>query len=524
MIPVLGSAQARAFDRFLAERCAVPSLLLMENAGRGAARIIHERLGQSGRRVLCACGPGNNGGDGLVVVRQLLALGQRPFVALVGGSGELAPDARVNLAAWRGLGGLVHEVGEDGAARARFDALCREADAVVDALLGTGLSRELSGRYRAGVESINASGLPVFALDIPSGLSADSGEVLGCVIRARATISFGHPKTGLLTSSASDAVGELLIADLGVPRDVGPAREPRAEWLEALDVAGLIEPRAASAHKGSAGRVVIVAGSVGKTGAALLSSLAALRAGAGLVSICTFPEAMRSLDQRVVEVMTNAIDPTRIEASLDRALAGADVVVIGPGLGLDAAARAAIDHVVLRFAGPKIVDADAISAFEGRAAELARAAGVCLLTPHPGELGRLLGTTAAVVEADRFSALDRALSLTGQHVLLKGPHTLIGRPQKRPWVSSTGTPVLATGGSGDVLSGLCGALAVGRALDRAAAVAAYVHGQAAQSWARAHAGADRGLLAHELLDYVPEVIANLVARRARAAADTNAQA
>jgi NAD(P)H-hydrate epimerase len=214
-----------------------------------------------------------------------------------------------------------------------------------------------------------------------------------------------------------------------------------------------------------------------------------------------------------VEVMTIALDPARIEASLDRALAGADAVVIGPGLGLDAAARAAIDHVVLRFAGPKIVDADAITAFEGRGAELARAAGACLLTPHPGELGRLLGTTAAVVEADRFGALDRALALTGQTVLLKGPHTLIGRPQKTPWISSTGRPVLATGGSGDVLSGLCGALAVGRALEHAGAAAAHIHGQAAQSWARAHAGADRGLLAHELLDHVPVAIAALVERR-----------
>lgn len=512
MIPILGSGQARAFDRFLAERCAVPSLLLMENAGRGAAHAIHERLGKSGCRVLCACGPGNNGGDGLVVARQLLTLGQRPFVVLVSGAGELAPDARVNLEAWRGLGGGVQEVSTDADARARFDTLCREADAVVDGLLGTGLSRELSGRYRAAVESINASGLPVFALDIPSGLNADSGEVLGCAVRARTTITFGHPKTGLLTSSAIDLVGELILQDLGVPRDVGPAHEPRAQWLEARDVAGFIEPRSGSAHKGSAGRVLVVAGSVGKTGAALLSSLAALRAGAGLVSICTFPEAMRSLDQRVVEVMTVAIDPARIEASLDRALAGADVVVIGPGLGLDAGARAAIDHVVLRFEGPKIVDADAISAFEGRGDELARAAGSCLLTPHPGELGRLLGTTAAVVEGDRYGALDRAVSLTGQHVLLKGPHTLIGGPKSTPWVSSTGTPVLATGGSGDVLSGLCGALAVRRDLQRAGALGAYIHGDAARRWARMHAGADRGLLAHEILDHVPEAIAALVER------------
>lgn len=520
MIPILSSAQARAFDRFLSERCAVPGLLLMENAGRGAALVVHERLGTlvgSGpRRLVCACGVGNNGGDGLVVARQLLGFGHAVRVVLLGRAEQVSGDARVNLDAWRGLGGALLELDADAGARAALDALWPGTDAIVDGIFGTGLSRELSGRFRAAVESINAAGRPVFALDVPSGIDADTGVTLGASVRAQATITFGHPKPGLLTSLGADAAGELVLVDLGVPRARGPACEPRAHWLEPSDAAGWASRRRPSAHKGSSGRVLIVAGSAGKTGAALLSSNGALRAGAGLVTICTFADAARSLDQRVVEVMTEALDPERPLATLERALEGAAAVVVGPGLGLSAEARALVDHVVLKWPGPKVVDADAISLLAGRARELATAAGQCLLTPHPGELGRLLGITAAQVESDRFDALERAVALTGQALLLKGPHTLLAEPGSTPWVVSEGHPALATGGSGDVLSGICGALLVHLPRLRAGALAALLHGHAARLWVQAHGGADRGLLARELADHVPQAWAALTALTAPA--------
>jgi hydroxyethylthiazole kinase-like uncharacterized protein yjeF len=521
LIPILSSAQARAFDRFLSERCAVPGLLLMENAGRGAAWIVNERLSVQGQpaargsaRVLCVCGVGNNGGDGLVVARHLLGLGHAPSVLLLGRADALSGDARVNMEAWRGLGGGLIELDTDSDARTRVDEHCANADAIVDAVFGTGLSREVSGRFRAALESINAARRPVFALDVPSGLNADTGVALGAVVRADVTITFGHAKPGLLTSLGADTAGEIVLADLGVPRERGPALEPRARWLEASDAAGWLEPRSPSAHKGSAGRVLIVAGSPGKTGAALLSSQAALRAGAGLVTICTFAEAARSLDQKVVEVMTEALDAEQPLATLEKALQGAAAVVVGPGLGLSAAARALVDHIVLKWSGPKLVDADAISLFAGRAKELQGAAGQCLLTPHPGELGRLLGVSTAVVEGDRFGALEQAVALTGQAVLLKGPHTLIGEPGSTPLVVSEGHPALATGGAGDVLSGICGALLVTLPRLRAGALGALLHGHAARLWVAAHEDADRGLWAREVADHVPEALARL--RRASA--------
>jgi NAD(P)H-hydrate epimerase len=520
LIPVLGSAQARAFDRFMSERCAVPSLLLMENAGRAAALSVHAWWGSATERgsaaraergrVLCVCGTGNNGGDGLVVARQLATLGHEVSVLACGPAASMTSDARLNLEAWRGLGGNILEL-PDGETQTPLAEIWRGVDVVVDGLLGTGLSRELTGRFRALVESLNAAELPVFALDVPSGLNADTGAVMGAAARARVTVTFGHPKAGLLTSVASAYTGEIVIADLGVPRDRGPALQPRAHWIEASDVRSWLPVRGRSTHKGRAGRVLIVAGSVGKTGAALLSSSAALRAGAGLVTICTFADAAASLDQRVVEVMTQRIDPDQVRASLDRALDGVDVVVIGPGLGLSPEAREVVDHVVLSSPVTKVMDADAITHFGGRGGELANLEGRCLLTPHPGELGRLLGLSAAAVEADRFSAIERATELTGQTVLLKGPHTLVAERGAAPWLTSTGHPVLASAGSGDVLSGICGALAVELSLPRAAASAAYLHGLAAQLWVAAHDGADRGLLAHELLDYLPRARAELVA-------------
>lgn len=502
----------------------------MENAGRAAALVIHERLAP-GSRVSCLCGTGNNGGDGFVVARQLLRLGHRVRVLLCGKEESLAADARVNFDAWVGLGGDVQGLPPGSDAKS-CEVFFSDVDAVVDGLLGTGLSRELEGSFRAVVESLEHSrhqpsrgrhsSLQVFALDIPSGLSGDTGAVLGVAVRADVTITFGHPKLGLLTSGAPDHCGELVIADLGVPQELGPACQPSAYWVERKDVARLLPARAVSTHKGRSGRVLVVAGSVGKTGAALLASTAALRAGGGLVTICTFPEAAQSLEQRVVEVMTRSIDPERIAASLDEALDGVDVVVLGPGLGLSEAARSVVEHIVFGWDGPKVLDADAITLVSPRASELTRASGRCLLTPHPGELGRLLQLSAAEVEAQRHALLERAVTLTGQTVLLKGPHTLIGAPGATPWVTSTGHPALATGGSGDVLSGVCGALAVSLPLLQAGAAAAFVHGEAARLWVEAHAGADRGLLAREIADFLPEALAGLRGAASSGAASSGA--
>jgi hydroxyethylthiazole kinase-like uncharacterized protein yjeF len=493
MLTILSGQQMRQFDRHVIDTCAVPSLVLMENAGRGAADVIEQALEQAGgcccAPVLVVCGSGNNGGDGFVVARHLSARGWHVVVYLAAAPDKLTGDARANHDGWVGLGGQVELVlGEE--APARLAHGLERSSAVVDALFGTGLDREITGRYRKLIEAINQRDVPCFSLDIPSGLHADTGAVLGVAVKADATITFVH------------------VAALGVDSDLYQQVGSSAELIESDDVRALLGTRPLREHKASAGRVVALAGGRGKTGAALLVARGALRAGAGLVTVATFREAAHALEARVLEEMTAEIDPDHIGASLERALGGVHVVVAGPGFGLDENARRAVEYVLFQWEGTKVLDADALSQFAGRASALAEARGSLVLTPHPGEMGRLLGITAQEVEQDRFAALARCVELTGAIVLLKGPRSLVGAPGRLPLVNAAGTPALATGGAGDVLSGILGAFACHLPPRDAAIAAAHVHARAAECWSK-DTDADRGLIAHEIADAVPRALAGL---------------
>lgn len=502
----------RELDRHAIEACRVPSLVLMENAGRNAASTLLRTLGDGRPRVLVVAGPGNNGGDGFVVARRLLGAGHAADVFLIGEPQALRGDARTNLEAWSGIGGRTTAVTDDAGVLGLAAKLAGlgARDVVVDALFGTGLDRDVEGLRARVIEAINESDARVLALDVPSGLDANTGAVLGIAVRAELTVTFAHLKLGLLTPSGAEHAGDVHVVDIGVPGELYEEVGHSAWMFERADARDLMVPRGAGAHKGSVGHVLVIAGSPGKSGAALLSARGALRAGAGLATICTSPEAADAIDRRVLEEMTARIDPGAIETSLDSILANADSVVIGPGLGLDAAARRVVDHVVLGWDGPKVVDADALTAFAGRAAELAKARGKLILTPHPGELGRLLGTSAAEVERDRFGALARAVDLTSAVVLLKGARTLVGAPGELPLVNVAGTPALATAGAGDVLGGVIAAFAKHLPPRFAAVLGAFLHARSAERWVEA-TGADRGLLAHEVADGVPGAIAELLA-------------
>jgi ADP-dependent NAD(P)H-hydrate dehydratase / NAD(P)H-hydrate epimerase len=509
MIPVLSRAEMRKFDAHASEVCAVPTLLLMENAARGAADIIARELGlgrAAVRRVVIVCGVGNNGGDGLAAARRLLTLGAEVRVFLLASRETLRGDALLNLRAFTGVGGNLTELSS--AELGQLGQALENAHGVVDALFGTGLDREVKGFHRYAIEFLNGASCPRFALDIPSGIHADTGAVLGVAVRADLTITFGHHKLGLCTPTGAWHAGRVELVDLGAPAASFEQIGHSAEILDASDVKAAILPRAITLHKAAAGRVLVIAGSPGKVGAALLVALGALRAGAGLVTIAGLPKLVDVLDQRVLEVMTARIDEQRLEDSLDALLAPADAVAIGPGLGLDATARRIVDHVVLNYPGTKIVDADALTHFAGRAEEIHQARGECVLTPHSGEMARLLGGSAETVEADRFGAVVRAVELSMSTVLLKGAYTLIGAPAERTVINPTGTPVLATGGSGDVLCGVIAGLACGLDARRAACVGAYVHGVASERLA-ARGARDRGVLAHEIADEVPFALASL---------------
>lgn len=506
MQPVLSREEARALDRYAIDGCRVPSLVLMENAGRGAVEHVLGQLAARPGAVLVVCGPGNNGGDGFVVARLLLARGHAVRVALVADPARLAGDARTNHDAWVGLGGPVIQLSERTVSH--LDEELSRASIVVDGLLGTGLDREVTGLFRSVIEAVSRAAAYCISLDIPSGLHANTGCPLGAAVRADETVTFAALKLGLVTSQGAEYAGRVHVVDIGIPSS-GSGVGESARMLEASDVAAWLPPRPLGTHKGAAGRVVVIAGSAGKTGAALLVARGALRAGAGTVTLVALPETADALDSRVLEEMTARIDPAHVERSLDEHLSSADAVVIGPGIGLHARARVIVDHVVLGHDGPVVVDADALTLFGGRLSELARARGRLVLTPHPGEMGRLLGASTADVERDRFGAVARAVFGSRAVVLLKGARTLVGAPEELPVVNPSGTPALATAGSGDVLAGILGAFAAGeRTLLHAACAAAYVHGLAGERWAEA-AGADRGLLAREIADGIPGALAAL---------------
>ncbi|WP_394831947.1 NAD(P)H-hydrate dehydratase [Pendulispora rubella] len=504
MIPVLSRAQMRAFDARAIDVAHVPSIVLMENAGRGAAERILALAGK--RRVVIVCGAGNNGGDGFVVARHLLLRGGDPAVFMCGKPEKFTQDARINRDAWVGVGGTV-DLLQKGPDLELLRIELEGAAVVVDALFGTGLDRAISGLAAEVIELLNSDTLgPVkrVALDIPSGLDCDTGVPLGPTFHADLTLTFAQPKLGLLTPRGVRHTGELEVIHIGVPSDVPDAVGHSAELLERADVARWLAPRTSDAHKYSAGHVAVLAGSHGKLGAALLVAHGALRAGAGAATIVTWPEAVAALQSRVLEVMTASIDRDAVAASIDAALRSKRSVVIGPGFGLDEAARAALAHVLAAWRGPLVLDADAITLL-ARSGSFALA-GPHILTPHAGELARLLETTSDKIEADRFGSATEAARRTGAVVLLKGAHSIIAAPDGRLVINVRGTPALATAGSGDVLAGIIGALTSVLEPFEAACAGAFLH---AEGGAVSAAGADRGLLASQIADGVPAVLREL---------------
>lgn len=473
----------------------------MENAGRGATDSLLVEFGNS-RRVVVCCGSGNNGGDGFVVARRLMTRGVDVLVFSTAALERLSPDSRVMRQAYEGLGGRVESLTPE-----TLRAVLTPGVVVVDALLGTGLDREVKGATRSIIEAINAVPCSVVSLDIPSGLDADSGAVLGVAVESDLTVTFAHLKLGLLTPRGRTHAGKLVVTDIGVPADLVEHVGHSALAVEPGDLSKLLGKRSAASHKGDSGRVSIVAGSPGTLGAARLVAHGALRAGAGLVTLVNFDDCATRLEGQVSEAMTARLDRTAPAKSLQELAASANSVVVGPGLGTDETARELV-LAALSLPCPKVFDADALSVLSKEPGALAHCATPCILTPHPGEAARLLGKSAAEVEADRFKSLEQLVELTQCVVVLKGAHTLVGGPNHTTRINMSGGPALATGGAGDVLAGIIGAYCVALPPLEAATLGVGVHGLCGESW-QARIGADRGLLASEIADEVPRVLAQL---------------
>jgi hydroxyethylthiazole kinase-like uncharacterized protein yjeF len=506
----LTAAQMRAVDRASIDH-GMPASVLMENAGQALARGALELAAANGR-FLVLCGSGNNGGDGLVAARHLAALGRAVLVELVGRPELLSGEPQRNLKALAANGVTVAPIDPD--------LMVGPGDVVIDALLGTGLARAPEGLFADAIGRVSvwrASGAKVVAADLPSGLDSDTGfSPLGegqaqvpCVT-ADLTTCFGFLKLGQAIEPGASRCGRIDVVDIGIPRAALQALTgPGAHLVEESDVRRRIPERKAEGHKGTYGHVLVVAGSWGKTGAAALAGLAALRAGAGLVTVATRPEALALVLQYAPELMgielTNEGPLGRGDLnSLLEAAEGKQAVVFGPGLGHGVDTGRLLAAFLEELEVACVIDADGLNALEGHHELLQKAKGELLLTPHPGEMSRLLGVTVAEVQRDRVSAA-RLLARDAQvTVMLKGARTVIARDDGEVFINPTGNPGMATGGSGDVLAGICGALlAQGLSSEDAAVAGAYVHGLAGDLVARRTG--EMGLIASDLIGGLGEV-------------------
>jgi NAD(P)H-hydrate epimerase len=510
---VVTAAEMRALDRWTIEH-GTPGDVLMERAGAGATRVLRERLRAPRGAVVVVCGRGNNGGDGFVVACHLRRSRVPVEVWLAARPDEVQGDAARMLARWRRLRGVVHELTGGG----HIEALARRlggAGAVVDAIFGTGLNAPVGGVAAGAIEAINACGAPVLALDLPSGLSADTGMPLGVAVRATVTATFGYPKVGQLVYPGVAHTGLLAVVDIGIPPEALVDVRPRVSLLERQEVGRLLAPRPRDAHKGDFGHVLVVAGSRGKTGAALLAAQAAGRAGAGLVTLAVPATLQPVLESHVREAMTAALPDAGDGAAaldgpaLDELLAGRGAVVCGPGLGLAGPTRALVAHVVRRTRAPLVLDADGLNAVAGTDVLRARP-GPTVVTPHPGEMARLLGSDTARVQADRLGVARTFAHTENVIVVLKGARTIVASPDGGAAISPTGNPGMSTGGTGDVLAGLLGGLlAQGLAPFDAAVLGVFAHGAAGDAIA-ARQG-EVGLVAGDLLPELPPTLAGLQA-------------
>jgi NAD(P)H-hydrate epimerase len=504
------AAEMRGLDRHTIETLGVPGALLMEAAGRAVCDVVLALREAADDPVLVVCGGGNNAGDGFVVARQLHLLGVPVRVALLGAARSLRGDAADN---WKRLGTLAVPV--EGARWRR-----PPRGVVLDAIFGTGLSRRVEGAAAAAIRRINAvrgagaGAVRVVAIDVPSGLCADTGQPLGVAVEADATVSIGLPKLGLALEPGRSYAGAITVARIGIA-DEAPGVKVAAELLTRAAAGAGLPARPADGHKGSFGHALLVGASEGKTGAIALAAEAAGRVGAGLVTIACPAGLNDILEIKCTEAMTAPLPDTTeralaasAEVALRRLAAERDAVGFGPGLGQGAETVKLVRASVIDLDRPLVLDADGLNALAGEPGLLARRRAPTVLTPHPGEAARLLGTRAAALNRDRVGAARALAESSGAVVLLKGAASVIAEPGGRVAINPTGGPALATGGTGDVLLGVVtGLLAQGCAPFEAAALGAFVHGLAADRIAARTGPA--GLLAEDLTRELPAALHEL---------------
>jgi len=526
----LTAAEMQEVDRFTAERHGIPGLQLMENAGKSVFDCIRALYGDAAAsHASVLCGKGNNGGDGFVVARLLQESGLQPCAYLFADPQTLRGDAAENFLRLRRSGADIQIIPAEAGWQAKRGEL-RKSRIIVDALLGTGLKGRVEGLLASVINDVDAisrdaAGISpdaVIAVDMPSGLPSDGEPAAGPVVRAHATVTFTAPKIGQLVSRHADSCGKLLVREIGSPRElIERIGKSSVRWMEPEEFRDLPLIRKAASHKGSFGHVLIVAGSRGKTGAAILAGRGALRSGAGLVTIATPDAVLPIVASAQPEFMTEpllstklgAISAANLKAGRFSALAkNKTLLAIGPGLGTHKETQRFVRSLFEKAEQPLLLDADGLNAFAGRAKEFSKRKSLHLaVTPHPGEMARLCGFSSDKVQSDRLGLALKSAKSWNAHVILKGFHTILATPDGHAFVNTTGNPGMAKGGSGDVLTGILAGMAAqfGPAnWERALAFGIYLHGLAADNATSSRAEAS--LLSGEIADHLPETYRRFV--------------
>lgn len=492
------------YDRFAIERWGIPSAVLMENAGRNTYRLMKERYLKGREKLAIFCGRGNNGGDGFVVARYALRDGLETEVFLIGKADELRGDAGLNMGLYSSIGGRITELIEANANQAVKDRI-KDADIIVDAIFGTGLTRPVEGPERMAIEEINSSGKPVIAIDIPSGIDGKTGAVLGTAIKATHTFTYAYPKIGQVIYPGAYHTGRLTVIDISIPETAEEELGIDAYLIDGKLLRGILKQRPPWSHKGTYGHLVVIAGSVGKTGAAAMASLAALKIGAGLVTLIIPKSLNPVMEVKLTEVMTYPVEDhgkghfliDTYEAIVDF-VKDKTAIVIGPGLSQEPETMELVRRLYKTIEMPFVVDADGINAFKNHRDEIKKRGRQAVFTPHPGELSRIIGLSTKEINEERLKAGKRFLEEEGANLVLKGARTVITGSDGRVYINPTGNPALAKGGSGDILTGFIGGLvAQGYSLIEASILGVYLHGYMADRWVEVNGSID--LLALDLL-------------------------
>jgi NAD(P)H-hydrate epimerase len=491
---ILNAAQMRNVDRRATERFAIPSLLLMENAALAVVDAIHSHYPDVDRAAVF-CGSGANGGDGFAIARHLESRGVVASIFLVADRAKLTGDAATNFTICERLALQVFDISDDDSLN---EALVHAADAdiVVDAIFGTGLNRAPEGVVAETIRAINELAVPIVAVDLPSGANASSSEPFEPCVNAALTVTFAAPKICHVFEPTALACGEVVVADISIPEAALEDENVTLALTTPADVLPLFSTRLAATHKGTYGTVGIVAGSAGRSGAAVLAARGAIRSGAGLVEVITDRETAAEVHAHSIESMTESENPTRLTK---------DVLLVGPGLRDDEESYEHVRSLNERVTIPMVIDASGLNAFAGRAAEINPHGRVRVITPHPGELARLIGSSAKEINAKRIDVAREAARACNCIVVLKGHQTLVADRDGYVSVNPTGNPGMASGGMGDVLGGIIAAL-LARGADPfdAARAAVYLHGFAGDLL-RDEMG-DTGLAAADLAEKLPYAI------------------